>query len=247
VFFPLALVLALLLFFLTDTNKLPGIKTVIFFAGWYYLLWYFTYQSNRFMIPLYALTALIIVAVAVKLWHYWKPLSWLSVMLIVLNCIYGSLWSVRWILTEAQPHPLPVVLGFESRDHYLRKALNYYPCAQWLNLKVGNSAKVLFVGEHRGYYFSKIEFLGSDWYDTPYIIHLIRHTRDNDELFDWLRQHKVRYVLMNLSELRLYYEKYFKPRFTDEELRRFEAFIHSENLHRIFPPGTSQTFICEIK
>lgn len=246
-FFPLGVVLAGLLFFLSPTEKHPGIKTIIFFAGWYYLLWYFTYQSNRFMIPLYALSALIIVAVVVKLWHFWKPLSWLAICVLVVSCLYGSLWSVRWVLTETQPHPLPVVLGFESRDHYLRKALNYYPCAQWLNLKVRNSSKVLFIGEHRGYYFSNVEFLTSDWYDTPYIIHLIRHTKNNDELFDWLKQNNVHYVLMNFAELSLYYEEYFKPRFTNEEIRRFEEFIHSDRLQRVFPPGDSRTFICKIK
>ncbi len=245
-FFPLVVVLAFILFFKTRKDTLTGIKTVIFFAFIYHLLWYFTYQSNRFMIPCYALCSLLIVAVVIKIGFFWRPLRWVAIITLIVASLYGSLWTVRWILTEARPRPLPVVLGFDSREEYLMKALNYYPCAQWFNLKAEFGTKVLFVGEHRGYYFRTIDYLASDWFDVPYVIHLIRETDNNDALFRLLEKIDVEYVFINQAEIALYYERYFKPRFNERSLERLNDFINSPRLKRIFPPGTSRTYICRI-
>jgi len=246
-FYPLTLVLCFILFFRTGAATLLGIKTLIFFAALYFLLWFFSYQSNRFMIPFFALCSLLIVISALKIGYFWRPLRIVAVSMIMVASLYGSLWSLRWILTEAHPHPLPVVLGFENRDTYLQKALNYYPCAQWLNLKAGSGEKVFFVGEHRGYHFSRITYLTSDWFDTPYLIYLIRSTGSNEEIFEWLERNNVVYVFINMAELEAYFHSYFKPRFTPYEIDRFMAFISSDRLVQVFPPGVDKTYVCRIK
>ncbi len=252
-FFPLFFVFSVSAIKKWHSGEFTGIKTIIFFAASYFLQCFFSYQSNRFLLPFYSLCVLLIVAVTLRCWHYLKPLSWLCVVIIILSSLYGTLWSVRWMLTETNPPPLPVVLGFQTRDAYLQQALNYYDCARWLNhqSKTGKSdIKVLLIGEHRGYYFSRVHYLGSDWFDTPWIIHLIRQTKTNEEVIDWLKKNGVNYILFNLAELNLYYERYFKPRFTETEINRFEEFINSSHFVRVFPPpgtGKAGIFVCEIK
>ncbi len=208
---------------------------LLIFASVFYAVWFFTYQSNRFLLPFFALLSPLIVFMIQEIRTGRALLARivLSVVLIVLS--YNTLWIVRWITTEASPHPLPVVLGFESRDDYLTKALLHYRCFQYLNAVVEPDETVLFVGEHRGYYCN-VRYLSSDWFDTPYILKLIRETCDNHELIEWMRAQKVYYVFFNLAELRLYEERYFRPRFQPEEYQRFRDFVTSKELRRTFSP-----------
>ncbi|MCX7767279.1 MAG: hypothetical protein N2246_11295, partial [Candidatus Sumerlaeia bacterium] len=71
-----------------------------------------------------------------------------------------------------------------------------------------------------------------------------------EEVIDWLKKNGVNYILFNLAELNLYYERYFKPRFTETEIKRFEEFINSSCFVRVFPPpkaGKVGIYVCEIK
>ncbi len=206
---------------------------LLIFACVFYVVWFFTYQSNRFLLPFFALLSPLIVFMIQEIRTGRALLARivLSVVLVVLS--YNTLWIVRWITTEASPQPSPVVLGFESRDDYLTKALLHYRCFQYLNAVVEPDETVLFVGEHRGYYCNT-RYLSSDWFDTPYILKLIRETRDNGELIQWMRAQKVHYVFFNLAELRLYEERYFRPRFQPEEYQRFRDFVTSKEFRRTF-------------
>lgn len=208
---------------------------LLIFACVFYVFWFFTYQSNRFLLPLFALLSPLIVLMIQEIRAGSALLARivLSIVLVVLS--YNTVWNVRWITTEASPRPLPVVLGFQSRDDYLTKALSHYRCFQYLNAVVEPDESVLFVGEHRGYYCN-VRYLGSDWFDTPYILKLIRETRDNRQLIDWMRTHKVHYVFFNLAELSLYEEHYLRPRFQPEEYQRFRDFIAAKQFRRVFSP-----------
>jgi 4-amino-4-deoxy-L-arabinose transferase-like glycosyltransferase len=220
--------------------------TILFvFALAYFVLWYFTYQSNRFLIPLFAILSLLIVYFLESVKRE-SPAAW-AVLLIGLTVatLHNGLWSVRWMLVDAYPQPMPVVLGFEKRDSYLTRALDYYPCFDYLNSHVRSDEKVLLVGEHRGYY-CHANYLASDWFDTPYLLHIIRQTRDNNDLLQWLRAHSVDYVFFNFREMRLYWQAYFKPRFTPGEYERFLDFVRSKRLQKVFSLAADM-YICKIQ
>ncbi len=153
---------------------------------------------------------------------------------LLLAALHGGYWSARWLLTEHQPPLAPMVLGFENREAYLRRAISYYPCVLWLRVHAEPGERVFYIGEHRGYPAFAPPTV-SDWYDVPWALEWIRRTRDNDELLDALRASGHRYVLFNLEELRLYAAAYFKPRFTPAEWRRFEALVDSPRLRRRWP------------
>ena len=45
-----------------------------------------------------------------------------------------------------------VLLGLESREEFLSRRLEYYPCASWAREHLDKNDKILLVGEQRGYY-----------------------------------------------------------------------------------------------
>jgi hypothetical protein len=234
-FLPLAVVLLPVACVRAPEHTRATLLYLIIFALVYYLVWFFTYQSNRFLLPFFALLSPLIVFIIKEIRAGSALLAQIVLSVVLIVLAYNTLWNIRWITTEATPRPLPVVLGFESRDDYLTRALSYYRCFQYLNVAVAPDETVLFVGEHRSYYCTA-SFMSSDWFDTPYILKLIRETRDNHELIQWMRAHNVRYVFFNLAELNLYEERYFKPRFKPEEYQRFREFIAAKEFRRTFSP-----------
>jgi hypothetical protein len=73
----------------------------------------------------------------------------------------------------------------------------------------------------------------------------IRATKDNEELLESWRARGIRFVLLNLQELSLYEEAYFRPRFTEAEWARFESLRESLIPLRIFPPD-GWTFVARL-
>ena len=93
--------------------------------------------------------------------------------------------------------------------------------------------KNLLIGEHRTMHFQS-PVIASDWFDTPQPLPWIQKTRDNDALLDKLIKNGVSTIFLNTGELRQYYQQSFCPRFTPDELKRFETLWHHPRLQVIY-------------
>jgi len=243
IFFPLAVIIYLvLLLALREAHIIKKKRRKIFiallsFAGFYYILWFFGYQSNRFLIPLYVLSALIFAGFIIELRKLTIAGGYVLSAGLLLCALYSSAWSARWILTETQPHPLPVFLGMQSREEYLSEALDYYPAIRAVNTDMPPDEAVLCIGEHRACYF-KPRLIISDWFDTPAILDLIRKTKDNNEIFSLLSKKHCTHIFFNKGELDKYHDLFFKPRFSPSEYQRFSDFMKSPRLHLRYQIGT---------
>lgn len=201
-------------------------------------LWFFTYQSNRFLIPLLALHCVMAVDAAGRL-RDWRPSGlpspgrWAWVGLLAATLL-NACWATRWIAFDAtHPSPLPVAIGAESRDDYLSAALSHYALMSHIDELIEPGERVLFIGEHRGYHCDA-DYLTSDLYDTPRVLALIRETPDNDALFDRLLDEGVGYVFANDMELNLYVmTNWFRGRFSDNEWERYKTLRVSPRLKRV--------------
>lgn len=204
--------------------------TILSFAGVYYVMWFWGYQSNRFLIPFYGLASLIIARILIELSAQYKWGARVLATGLIICILYGSLWSIRWILTEARPYLLPAFLGAQSRDDYLTAALDYYPAIRAVNADVPADETILCIGEHRAYHF-KPRLIISDWFDTPAILDLIRKTKSNEEIFEILNKQNCRHLFFNKGELLKYHDPFFLPRFEDDEYKRFVEFMESPRLN----------------
>jgi len=214
---------------------------LLVFSGIYYLMWFFGYQSNRFLIPFYGLEAVIVLLFVMELKKKYPVGARILAAGLFICLSYSSLWSVRWILTEARPHPLPAFLGIREREEYLTEALDYYPAMRALNEIVPREEAVLLIGEHRSYGF-RPRLIFSDWFDTPAICHLIRETGDNRGIFSLLGEQNCTHVFYNNAELSRYHDQFFRPRFTREEYERYKDFLASPRLRPVYEKNNVYIF-----
>lgn len=214
----------------------------------YWTLWFFTYQSNRLLLPALAL----LIAMAPWAWlalvgpgatqssettmpaapgRKWFR-AWCSAITII-ALLYCVTFTTSFIVGLKRPHPLAVALGLRDRTDYLDEAINYHRTARWLAARPEDARRAWLIGEHRTMYFPP-GTISSDWFDTPQPLPWIRKSSDTDEMLDQILAEGVRYVVLNQDELARYAAAYFAPRFTDAEFERFEKFINSPRLQTVY-------------
>ncbi|KPK69384.1 MAG: hypothetical protein AMJ84_09640 [Acidithiobacillales bacterium SM23_46] len=201
------------------------LRLLVLFALAYGALWYFTYQSNRLLMPALAILS---VLVAYSLVLVARDARWLSrgaTAILLVGCLYNIEWSAEFVSREttAKPSPAAYVMGFQSRDSYVVQAFPPYAVFRLMPDYVRPGQKVLFIGEYRACY-CPTEWQASDWFDTPLILHYIRSTPDNDAMLDRLLDEGVAWVFYNEAELAKYEKVFFRSRFSEDEWMRFVDF-----------------------
>jgi hypothetical protein len=179
------------------------------------LFWFFSYQSNRFFLPGWALCTVMIAAALAQVgrWHPWvRALCLIGFLLPVL---YGGLDSARWLLFdtgrlqfERKNDGITVksgtvwpayTLGYLTRQDYLALHLNYARSAEYCSARLKSTDKVLLVGEHRKlHWLCRVE--GNDWYDQPRILPFLNQAKDADQLLEILLAQGFTHIFFNLDE-----------------------------------------------
>jgi hypothetical protein len=195
-------------------------------------LWFFTYQSNRLLLPALGLVFSLGAAGLARLWPLLAP--WQQRLTRVAYTLAVAFCLVFYLTTMAFPvrggadriDAMLAGIGLQDRDFYLARRINYFRAAQWANTHLKPGDKLLLVGEHRTLYF-EVELIASDWFDTPQPLPWLRQSRDNTEMLNQLQTAGVRYILLNAGELKKYYRDYWlrpiagqPPRFSADEYAR---------------------------
>lgn len=188
--------------------------------GW--VVWFHTYQSTRFLLPVLALLAVgggaLVAAAAARAGGPWPRAARIVLAAVALA---GAAWAPAYHLTRT--HIYRVALGAVDDAVFITRELNSYPAIQWLASETSRNEPVLYIGEHRIAYSRHFLPIASDWFDTPRILVELRATKNNEELAARWRDRGVRFVLLNRSLLQAYRDDYFRPRFSEEEWQRFLA------------------------
>jgi hypothetical protein len=200
---PIFLYLFPLLFFL---RKESLIKFLIFLGAAWFLAWSLIAMRNlRFFIAGLTLFGIIISYLLLKVEKENRYFTKIVIFLVFLMSINNIGWSL--IILTTNNDPWGVVLGRESREEYLyRDSIGfnlmpyYFPVVKYINENLPLDAKVLFIGEARGYYCER-EFVTS-LAEDPYsiVIRLVRSCKDTDELLEKLKNLGITHVLYNRRE-----------------------------------------------
>jgi hypothetical protein len=226
----------------TDSENLTGSRTLLtwlfscIIVSW--VFWFFTYQSNRLLLPT---LALVLIAGCIAIRHFRlldsgnrencviNPLFRICLIIaVLLNLLF---FSGVMIGEPSKRDAIRTGLGFQRPEIYKISRLNYYPAVKWCREHVGKNEKILLVGEHRTFYFDD-NVIASDWYDTPQPLPWIRNSADHFDMLGMMKLENIKYIVLNLDELGQYHSSkhmefgtdMFRPRFTDDEFRRFEEF-----------------------
>jgi len=200
---PIILYLLPLLFFL---RKDGPTKFLIFLGAAWFLTWSLLATRNlRYFISGLTLFGIIISHLLLKVEKENRYFTKIVVFLVFLMSINNIGWSL--IILTTNNDPWGVVLARESREEYLyRDSIGrnlmpyYYPVVKYINENLPLDAKVLFIGEARGYYCERnfVTVLAEDSHTI--VIRLVRFCKDTDELLEKLRNLGITHVLYNRRE-----------------------------------------------
>ena len=206
-----------------------------------WVFWFFTYQSNRLLLPT---LALVLISGCIAINHF-RLLEQRDTT----GQIFPALFRITLIVSMAmnllifcgimlgepvsgEPWKREAIrtgLGFQNPEIYKSLRLNYYPAAMWCGENIGKDERILIVGEHRTLYFGT-NVIASDWFDTPQPLPWIRKSVNFSDMLDQMAMGNINYILLNRGELGLYHgpehirrgTDLFRPRFTADEFARFK-------------------------
>jgi hypothetical protein len=190
-----------------------------FLALWticFCLFWFFSYQSNRFFLPGWALAIVITAATLAQARRRRATIQAITLVAFLLPVLYGAADSARWLLFDvgklgfekAADGRIVVksgatwpayTLGFLRRQDYLALNLSYARAAEYCSTHLGPTDKALLVGEHRKFHW-RCRVEGNDWYDQPYIVHYLNQAENVDQLLDAFLTDGFTHVFFNLDE-----------------------------------------------
>lgn len=200
--------------------------------------WFATYQSTRMLLPT---LGLVLAGGAAAVAAAWPGLGLIGrgavrvtfgAALAATLIFYASQMLLPWG-PVGKADAVAVGYGFQDPQLYLARRVPYVTAAQALSRATQPGETALLIGEHRTLYFD-MPLLASDWFDTPQPLDLIRATRSNDELFARLAERRVRSVLINFGEMRLFVRDFLMPRMTPAEWARFEALLGDPRLRLVY-------------
>lgn len=194
------LFLPLILFFRKiDRNQ----KYLLIYFGLSYFFWILITWALRYFTPGLAVLAIIITYSLFQdklLKKFFFPLA------IVLT-LYNTYWSTVMVLHPMNNDPLGVVFGLESKKDYLSRIHPgyypppYYSVIDYANQTLPKEARILFLGEARGYY-SERPFITSLVDNFTPIIVWAGASSNAEELYQKVRKEKITHILFNLPEAR---------------------------------------------
>lgn len=207
-------------------------------------VWFMTYQSVRFLIPVVAVLTAVGVAVVTHAALGWGKRGLLVARVgLGLMAFAGFFWSTYY--TTAVVPVLQAATGRVGAYPYIAARFNGYGGVKWLEENTEPNEPVFYIGEHRAFYSAHHRPILSDWFDTPRVLVEIRDTPDNDALLERWRGQGIRFVFLNMAELGQYEAIYFKSRFSPTEWERFES-LRRWLLERIVHEDQPGVLICRI-
>ncbi len=99
-------------------------------------------------------------------------------------------------LAETRRDALPVVLGRESEDSYLRRKVQSYAAFRAAEQIVPADERILLVWENRGYYLSR-PYAADSFFEASRIVRLAEQAGSAEAFLDHLRQEEIRWILVN--------------------------------------------------
>ena len=186
---PVFLMLVPFLFFMRGLPRVVrpvALMVAVGFAGWA-----LTTQVTRYLFPILPLIALLAALAARRLPKILTipSLTWaLGYNLLLFFFLAGTIGSFR------------VVTGVESVEAFLARRVSYHPAMMWLSASTPPSARILFVGEGRGFYCPRA-YAASTPFDAPLLDAYAARAGNDRALLAILREEGFTHLLVSGPEL----------------------------------------------
>ncbi|NLF00994.1 MAG: hypothetical protein GX601_08450, partial [Anaerolineales bacterium] len=129
-----------------------AIKGLGFIALGRFVFWALGSQQTRFLLPLFPILGLMVAAVLLDVGR--RPWGRLLGRVLPAGLAGGMLFATLLysIIFCTQMWPIPVIVGAESADAYLRRIASDYPGIRFVMTELPEDARVLMMWDGQGYY-----------------------------------------------------------------------------------------------
>lgn len=218
-------------------NSLVNNRFLIFYLLCQLIFWRFQTELWRYFFS--GLPVLCLIVGAVFYNEKMAPLARKMLRLLILIILLGNLGMVFAAFNSRQT--LAVVCGQESKEHYLEKSHPFYPnpvypIINYINQNLPANAKILFVGESRGY-FCQREYIANSAFDVPTFQKYFKAAINADELAQALKKDKITYILFNEGELYRLQSQYKIFDFSARDLKLLREFWKKHSRQIIYING----------
>lgn len=166
------------------SRKLLGL-TLFFLAQM--VIWFTLTQQSRYLIPAFALLAVIIAWIAYSDDRFKITRVALYVVFAAM-ALFGVL--TLWPSVESAA---PVVFGSETQDDYLSRTLSIYPAEKWVNENTPPNVRIGLFGDTRGFYLDRFYV----WADPGHNKRFTRRFASVGEFVSYLKRQGVGYAMVN--------------------------------------------------
>jgi hypothetical protein len=163
-------------------------------ASLWFVFWMFSSQQLRYLLPALPALAVTIVTAASALESRLKTILWAT-------AIPALLVGVTWF---AQQNPLAVLIGAESRDHYLARSIDHYSIYADANARLPQDARVWLIDVRGDTYHIERPYR-SEFRIEHTFPQLVLSSNSVDELRARVRDQKVTHLLAR-TDILLNYE-----------------------------------------
>jgi hypothetical protein len=218
------------------------IRYLLLFCGVFFILWEISFPVIRYLIPMMPLLGLIVsyvVSSSVR-WDNWGSVV-LSTMVIAVTTVtlflnlpfFHPFWQEEWSPGIVRHVPYEVVLGIESKEHYLSRHLSSYEVFQYANRNLPPDAKILCFNEEFRYLSDRtlvpvFSFEARNVVSSRNMGELLGHIKDlgvTHYLINWAYVEDTQWGLTILQDD--FVNKHLDPLYTNERVTLYELSLEA--------------------
>lgn len=188
------------LLFLTVLSLFKPKKTILIPPLITFIFWAVTSQQMRFLVPTLAMLT-IPAAFGVEYLRQKCSQNGFAIVISVLFIIqvaslilpdqYGNP-----VVSNALCDRLPVVMGLETKNHFLQRSLQPFEIFSYINGNLAKDKKIFMIWENRGYYLDR-EYLSDSFFEASTVMRWAEQTKTAEALAERIRANGFDYVLVN--------------------------------------------------
>jgi len=133
----------------------------------------------------------------------------------------GAAFNIAWFAVSQQAliRPFDAIWGMQARQAYIQREVPYYNTISYANTAIGDTGKVLFVGEWRTFY-TQVPFEADTGPDVTIICEYVNQASDLDDLVAALSRDGFTHVLYNPAAEELLQRTFGYLRFASPDKER---------------------------
>jgi|GEM_PF-6153543 len=211
---------------------------VAFMTLVYFFLWYPQSKILRFLYPAMLMAGLIMGALIAQIVKKYARLETILALLLAA----GIAWNLKAVATflpafywAGDLTAAKYLAGEFSRDTYLRKRLDYYAGAQFVNEHLSPQNNILMIGQTSGLYF-QIPYRLSGAGDIHVMQPWLDKSKNVDELMATMRKNSITHIFFNFKEWERIKKPYGYLDLSQEKIEILrEMFIKCREIYRERP------------